>query len=91
MQIHVTDRECFEPVIVGVAAVKVCRELYTEKFLWKEPPYEYVFERKPFDVIAGTDGLRKAIELGETTEAIRASWEAGLENFRRERAKYLLY
>ncbi len=66
VQIHVTDRSVFEPVIVGVATVKVAHELYTDQFRWKEPPYEYVYDKNPFDVISGTNKLREAIERGDS-------------------------
>lgn len=91
VQIHVTDRKEFEPVIVGVAAVKIAYEMYTEEFRWKEPPYEYVYDKNPFDVIAGTDKLREAIERGDSIETIAASWTKGLEKFRSERQGFLLY
>jgi uncharacterized protein YbbC (DUF1343 family) len=91
VQIHVTGREEFEPVIVGVAAVKAAHDLYTEHFRWKEPPYEYVYDKNPFDVIAGTDKLRAGIEGGLSIETIRESWAAGVEEFKRLRSSYLLY
>ncbi|HEX8560526.1 MAG TPA: DUF1343 domain-containing protein [Pyrinomonadaceae bacterium] len=91
VQIHVTDREEFRPVLTGVAVVKTCLEMYGEQFRWKEPPYEYVFDKNPFDVIAGTNRLREALERGDSLEEIERSWADGLETFRRERARFLLY
>jgi uncharacterized protein YbbC (DUF1343 family) len=44
-----------------------------------------------FDKLAGTDQLRKQIIAGKTEMEIRQSWEAGLERFKKIRAKYLLY
>lgn len=91
VQIHVTDRKAFEPVIVGVATVKVAYDLYTDHFRWKEPPYEYVYDKNPFDVISGTGQLREAIERGDSVERIADSWKDDLEKFRQERAPFLLY
>lgn len=91
VQIHVLDRLKFKSVLTGLAVVKTCYELYGENFLWKEPPYEYVFDKNPFDVISGTDALRKAFERGDTLEEIERSWRPGLETFLEKRAKYLLY
>jgi uncharacterized protein YbbC (DUF1343 family) len=91
VQIHVMKREAFEPVIAGVAAVKTAYDLYTEHFKWKEPPYEYVHDKNPFDVIAGTDKLRAAIEGGESLESIEAGWQEALAAFRLEREPFLLY
>jgi uncharacterized protein YbbC (DUF1343 family) len=91
VQIHVIERSEFEPVIVGVAAVKIAYDLYAEHFRWKEPPYEYVYDKNPFDVIAGTNRLREAIERGDSIESIAASWTSDLEKFKSERAQFLLY
>ena len=54
VQIHVLDRLSFRPVITGVALIKSIRDLYRDDFAWQDPPYEYVYDRLPFDVIAGT-------------------------------------
>lgn len=91
VQIHVTAREEFEPVLAGVATVKTIYEMYPEQFLWKEPPYEYIFDKNPFDVIAGTGSLRASFERGETLEMIEASWQEGLREFKSLREGYLLY
>jgi uncharacterized protein YbbC (DUF1343 family) len=91
VQIHVTDRRAFEPVIVGVAVIKAAYDLYPEDFRWKEPPYEYVYDKNPFDVIAGTDKLRESIERGDSIEKIAESWTDDLEKFGSERASFLLY
>ncbi len=91
VQVHPLDRSTFEPTIAGAALVKVAYELYPDKFLWKEPPYEYVYDRNPFDVIAGSDSLRKAIEGGESLEDIHSSWEEPLKDFQALRSKFLAY
>jgi uncharacterized protein YbbC (DUF1343 family) len=91
VQIHVIDRDTFEPVIAGVAMVKMAHDLYPSEFRWKEPPYEYVYDRNPFDVIAGTSSIREAIEGGTTIADIKKSWNEGLNAFRLVRQRYLLY
>lgn len=91
VQIHVLDREKFEPVITGITMVKMAYDLYTDEFRWKEPPYEYVYDRNPFDVIAGTSTIREAIEAGRSVESLEASWQEGLEAFSRVREGHLLY
>jgi uncharacterized protein YbbC (DUF1343 family) len=91
VQIHVTERDACEPVIVGVAVVKVAHDLYPEQFKWKEPPYEYVYDKNPFDVIAGTDKLRASIERQESLDSIQSGWQEALSVFTRERKPFLLY
>jgi uncharacterized protein YbbC (DUF1343 family) len=91
VQIHVTDRDEFEPVITGVAMVKTAYDMYRDLFRWKEPPYEYVYDRNPFDVIAGTDEMRKAFERGDSLREIEESWESELQGFIKIREGVLLY
>ena len=91
LQIHVTDREAFTPVIVGIAMVKTAYDLYPDKFQWKQSAYEYVFDKNPFDVVSGTDKIRKQIEGGVSLDKIEADWADGLRDFCSIREKHLLY
>ena len=91
VQIHVKDRKAFEPVITGVAMVKLAYDMYPDQFRWKDPPYEYVYDQNPFDVISGTNKIREAIEQGSQLREIEASWEVGLAEFRTLREGYLMY
>ncbi|MGH9832271.1 MAG: exo-beta-N-acetylmuramidase NamZ family protein [Blastocatellia bacterium] len=91
VQIHVLDRGSFKPVITGIALIKAFHDLYPDGFQWQEPPYEYVYDRLPFDVIAGTAKLRGQIEDGVSIEEIVRSWEAGENDFAERRRPYLLY
>lgn len=90
VQVHVLDRRTFEPVKVGIAILKVVYDLYRQDFLWKEPPYEYVFDKHPVDVIAGTDQLRKGLAQGKSLENL-TSWQDEVAAFKQQRAKHLLY
>jgi uncharacterized protein YbbC (DUF1343 family) len=91
VQIHVTDRRAFKPVITGVAITSAIRRLYPGEFSWKQPPYEYVHDKLPFDVINGSASLREMIEAGATAREIEEGWRAGLDQFASRRAPYLLY
>jgi uncharacterized protein YbbC (DUF1343 family) len=91
VQIHVTDRQAFEPVIAGVAVVKTAFDMYREDFRWKDPPYEYEYDRNPFDLISGTPTIREAIERGDSLASIQASWHAPLEQFKAVRGSFLEY
>ncbi len=91
IQIHVTDREIFTPVITGIAMVKTAYDLYRDNFQWRQNAYEYEFDKNPFDVVCGTDKIRKAIENGVGLREIETSWGEGVNTFRRDREKCLLY
>ncbi len=89
--LHIVERNVFEPVLTGVALVKTAFDLYTDKFEWKDTPYEYEFDRNPFDVINGTTRIREFIEQGETLENIKLSWEQDVIDFSDLRQQFLLY
>jgi uncharacterized protein YbbC (DUF1343 family) len=91
IQIHVTDRALIKPVITGVAIVSAIRRLYPEHFEWNRPPYEYVYDKLPFDVINGSSRLRKQIEAGTPISEIEESWREGLNKFAERRKEYLFY
>jgi uncharacterized protein YbbC (DUF1343 family) len=58
---------------------------------YKNRPVTRKFFNHYFDTLAGTDKLRKQVIENCTEKEIRASWSAGLENFKIVRKKYLLY
>lgn len=91
VQIHVLDRASFKPVATGIAIVKTAYDMYQRDFRWKEPPYEYEYDRNPFDLIAGTSQVRDAIQSGSSLDQIIESWQARLSEFVQLRHKFLLY
>ena len=52
-QLHVTDRDTFQPFRTGVEVIKRIRQLYPDQFEWKQPPYEYEWKRLPIEVLIG--------------------------------------
>ena len=91
IQIHVVDRKAYRPVITGVAIVNAIHRLYPDLFAWQQPPYEYVYDKLPFDVITGTSKLREQIEANNSVLEIEESWREGLATFKEQRQQYLLY
>jgi len=91
LQLHVTDRETFTPVIVGIAMIKTAFDLYPGQFLWKQDAYEYEFDKNPFDVVSGTDSIRKAIEAGASLKEIQDSWKVRYDEFLDLRQQFLQY
>jgi uncharacterized protein YbbC (DUF1343 family) len=91
IQHHVIDRNAFKPVITGVTVISAIRRLYPDRFEWKQPPYEYVYDKLPFDVINGSSRLREQIEAGTPLAEIEGSWRDGLSEFAEGRETCLLY
>jgi uncharacterized protein YbbC (DUF1343 family) len=90
-QVHMLDRRTFRPVEAGVALLEAFRASDPEKFRWKDPPYEYEFEKTPIDCLAGCNSLRQQIEAGVSAKEIARSWEAPLAAFKKVRERFLLY
>jgi uncharacterized protein YbbC (DUF1343 family) len=90
-QIHVTDRRRFRPVLAGVAVMGEFHRTDPAKFAWRQPPYEYVHDRMPIDILAGSDRLRQAIEADAPARDIAAEWEAPTARFEAMRKTYLAY
>lgn len=51
----------------------------------------FFLENNFINKLAGTDQLKVQIESGQTEEAIRKSWQPGIEAFKKLRRTYLLY
>jgi uncharacterized protein YbbC (DUF1343 family) len=52
-QIHVLDRNIFRPFQTGIEIIRCIRKLYPDSFAWKQPPYEYEYEKLPIQVLLG--------------------------------------
>lgn len=52
-QLHVTDRKAFLPYLTGLRIIHTIRRMYGDHFAWKEPPYEYEYERLPIEILLG--------------------------------------
>jgi len=90
-QIHITDREKFKPFKTAVAIILAIKELYPHVDLWRKPPYEYEFEKLPFDILSGSEKLRKDIEKGIKLKEMEQWWESENESFEKTRKQYLIY
>jgi uncharacterized protein YbbC (DUF1343 family) len=90
-QIHVLDRRVFRPVLTGVALIDMFRRFDTAQFTWRQPPYEYERDKMPFDILAGSDELRRQIEAEMPLAEIADSWRADEQAFEKVRAAFLLY
>jgi uncharacterized protein YbbC (DUF1343 family) len=91
IQIHVKDRESFEPYLCGIAVISVARALYPESFRWRDPPYEYEHTRLPIEILCGNGKIPGMIQQETPLKQIRQSWQEEVDGFIRQRAPYLLY
>jgi len=66
VQIHVDDpaydHVAFKPWRLQALGFKAIRRLYPDYALWRDFPYEYVFDKLAIDVINGGPGLRQWVD-----------------------------
>jgi uncharacterized protein YbbC (DUF1343 family) len=91
IQIHVNDRDAFEPYLTGIVVISAARSLCPESFQWRNPPYEYEYEKLPIQILSGGKQIPDMIESEAPLDQIRQSWQKDVENFLIRRKKYLLY
>jgi uncharacterized protein YbbC (DUF1343 family) len=96
VQIHVEDPSydhgAFKPWRVQALGFKAIRKLYPDYDLWRDFPYEYVFDKLAIDVINGGPGLREWVDDSEAApgdlDAITTPDEAA---WAEERRPFLIY
>lgn len=81
IQIHVTDRDAYQPVETGLHIVKTIHDMYPEN----------VTLTAFFNNLIGNDWISQGIIDGMTVEEMKTRWEAELKEFNKVRNKYLLY
>ena len=91
VQIHVKDREMFEPYLTGIAVISAARALYPEEFEWRNPPYEYEQVKLPIEILCGGAEIPHMIRDGIPLDKVRQSWQDDLASFISRRKPYLIY
>lgn len=90
-QIHVLDRDRFRPVLAGVSLIREFFGTAPDLFDWRDPPYEYEYDKMPIDILAGSPALRGHVEMQTPILDIEKTWDAGVEEFLERRRPHLLY
>jgi uncharacterized protein YbbC (DUF1343 family) len=91
VQIHVHDRDRYEPYLTGIAILATAKAMYPESFEWRMPPYEYETEKLPIEILCGGPEIPEMIHQGIPLDRVRQSWQREMEKFKKSRGSYLLY
>ncbi|MGW7275248.1 exo-beta-N-acetylmuramidase NamZ family protein [Streptomyces sp. NPDC054864] len=82
VQLHVHDRESFDPVRTGIALLVTAKKTWSG-FAWR--PDNWI------DKLTGTTRVRTMIDAGADTDAVVDAWQDDLARFRAVRRRYLHY
>ncbi len=86
------DHEAFRPWRLQALAFKAIRNLYPDYELWRDFPYEYVFDKLAIDVINGGPALREWVDdAGAAAGDLDAIASADERAWDEERRGLLLY
>jgi uncharacterized protein YbbC (DUF1343 family) len=90
------NQQCFGALITenadsayAICAQKINLEYLLKAYQWSSQKDK--FFNSFFEKLAGTKTLRQQIIKGRSEQAIRATWQPELEQFKKIRKKYLLY
>jgi uncharacterized protein YbbC (DUF1343 family) len=86
------DHAAFKPWRLQSLVFKAVRRLYPDYPLWRDFPYEYVFDKLAIDVINGSELLREWVDNADATPAdLDALTIPDERAWQEERVRYLLY
>lgn len=89
------NQECrgFKLIEFAENYIRPSKELYLKWLIafYEESNDQEEFFNDFFDLLAGTDQLRKQIKNGLSEEEIRETWKEDLKEFRKKRQPYLIY
>jgi uncharacterized protein YbbC (DUF1343 family) len=86
LQLHVHDREAFDPIRTAIAMLVTARRLYPSRFAWRETTAPFWI-----DLLTGSDQVRRSINAGAGADEVVARWRSELDRFRATRSRHLLY
>ncbi|MGW2510242.1 exo-beta-N-acetylmuramidase NamZ family protein [Streptomyces scopuliridis] len=82
VQLHVHDRESFDPVRTGIALLVTAKRSWSG-FAWRPD--------LAIDRLTGSAQVRTLIDAGADTDEVTGAWQRELAAFRAVRREYLLY
>jgi len=86
VRLILTDTQRFRPATTAVYILSAVRDLHPGRLR-----FEARWGGHTFDLVWGTDAIRKALNRDESADRIVARWEDGLHRFQATRERYLLY
>jgi uncharacterized protein YbbC (DUF1343 family) len=90
-QLQVTDRKAYRPYLTTLAILQDVLAEHRLDFIWKQPPYEYVTDKLPVDILTGDPAVRKVLESGSSLTRLERSWKKEIASFLREARAFRIY
>lgn len=92
IQIHVTDRRSFYPIYTALEIFDAIIETSAgDSLKFNPPPYEYEYNKMPFDILSGDDLMRQSLLKRMPVRLEKERWDHEIETFRLEFEKIVFY
>ncbi len=91
MQLHVTDRNSFAPVLTATALLQAAWSLWPDQVQWRTEVYEFVEDPIAIDLLGGSADLRQEVESGVPLREVLSRWQDEVQPFLARRMRHLLY
>ena len=81
----------FKPARHAVLLLWILRKFYGDAWGWKDPPYEYEYEKLPIDILTGSAATRETIDSQKPLKRLFDRWQKDEALFKKQRKEYLIY
>ena len=88
VQIHVTNKQPYDPIVTGLHIVKTLHDMYPNDFEFRARNSAGI---SFFDNLIGNGWVMDAIKNGKSIKSIEKQWEDDLKEFKHVRKEFLLY
>ena len=88
------DKKCYGVDLTGLSNKEIWEKGIDLSYVidaYRNLNLDDYFFRSFFELLIGTDSVRKMIKAGKSAEEIKASWKDDVEKFKIQRKPYLLY
>lgn len=85
------DLEYFAAFETYYEIIRLVRQRHPHQFQWKQPPYEFEYERLPIDMICGSPLIRQSLEQNLPFKKIAPQINDQIKQFQTAAAPSLLY
>jgi uncharacterized protein YbbC (DUF1343 family) len=89
--LHITDPRRYRSYETSLRLLQAVIFHHPDAFSWKEPPYEYEWDRLPFDLITGSDRIRNSLTAMEPVETMAGRWHSDIRRFSQAAGDYHIY
>jgi uncharacterized protein YbbC (DUF1343 family) len=89
--VHPDNINLFKSFRVYYEIIRLTAHFFPDSFKWKQPPYEFEYERLPIDMICGSALTRKSLERNHGYGEIKAAIAKKIQKYKETVVDYLLY